>query len=94
VSIPQYFFIGEEGGRGSVELQKMPLNTFWSKFLRDDDESIGIFFLYWLAPVNTTAKKPDLMFLFLLLNVAVFFSKKLKRNARRRHLINNENQQK
>jgi hypothetical protein len=27
----------------SVELQKMPLNIFWSKFLRDDEECIGLF---------------------------------------------------
>jgi hypothetical protein len=32
------------GGRGSVELQKMSLNTFWRiVFLRDEDDCIGLF---------------------------------------------------
>jgi hypothetical protein len=36
-------FSSEKGGRGRAELQKMPLNIFWSKLLKDDDECIVVF---------------------------------------------------
>ncbi len=36
-----------------VELEKMPgLITFWSKFLGDDDEWIGLFLSLWCGGIN------------------------------------------
>ncbi len=41
-------------GEGIVELEKMPLNTFWSKIVWDDVECIGLFLPLCYALNNNT----------------------------------------
>jgi hypothetical protein len=41
-----------KGGRGSVQPEKMLLNIFWRKIVRDDDECIGLFLYLWHILMN------------------------------------------